>query len=143
MTVREADIDGLVNVKHVDIVVPAVLVQRRGGLSVDEVARPVLLEQSDHRRAAGAAVEPGGHRSGLAAVSGFEEPAFIRCNRDASLLSDIPKPHVHVFSNRQVSGVLVHPGRGLANARVLDKLHLRASRCMLVNIVLSTIALDD
>ena len=49
VAVGKADVDGLVDIEHVDIVVPAVLVQGRSLLSVNEVARAVLLEQSDHR----------------------------------------------------------------------------------------------
>ena len=49
-------------------------------LAVDEVAGSMLLEQSDHGRAAGAAVEPGRERRLLRVVATLEEPDHpVRC----------------------------------------------------------------
>ena len=74
IAVGEASPDGLVDVEHVGDAVPRVGVERGGGVAVDEVARPVLHEEPDHRRAAGATIEPGCQRGGRGIVAGFKEP---------------------------------------------------------------------
>lgn len=75
--VREAHADGLINVEHVGKVVEAVFVERGLLLAIDEVTRPVLLEQADHGRASRATVEPSRQGRRLGVFAGFEEPVSL------------------------------------------------------------------
>lgn len=77
--VGEAGADGLVDVEHVGVGVPAVGVHGGGGGAVDEVAGAVFLEEADHAGAAGAAVEPEGEGGGGGGGAGFEEPEEHVC----------------------------------------------------------------
>lgn len=81
----------LVDVEHVGIRIPRVLVQARLCSIVDKVARTVFLEEADHGGACGTAVQPEDQRSIRWAVSCSEEP----------------EPHVHVGSCSRVSLVSI------------------------------------
>ena len=72
--VGEADLVWLVNVEHVDLVVPAPGIEGcGGGVWVDE-AGSVFLEEAHHGGGAGAAVEPDGKGSILGVFPCFKEP---------------------------------------------------------------------
>lgn len=72
--VRETNLVGLVNVEHVDVVVPAPwVVDSRLGVFSDE-ARAVLLEQSKERGATRATVQPDGQGSIVRVMTSLKEP---------------------------------------------------------------------
>lgn len=77
----------LIDVEHVGICVPRVLVQAWLVTSVNKVAGTMFLEEADHGGAAWAAVQPEDQGSRRGGASGGEEPV----------------PHVHVSSCLHVS----------------------------------------
>ena len=72
--VREAHLHGLVDIQHVDVVVPAPGVEARGrGVGIDE-AGAVLLEHSHQGRATRPTIQPDGQGGVLGVITGFDEP---------------------------------------------------------------------
>lgn len=84
-------------------------------------------ENTYHRTATRATVEPSGQRCGLWTVSSLEEP----------------KPHVHVAANGQISGILIDAFAGLTDTAVVDKFHPGTSSRMFEDIVEGTIPLNE
>lgn len=90
LVVGEADLDGLVDVKHVDLVVPAPGVEE-GGLGVlGDHTGAVLVEEAHQGGAAGAAVEPDGEGGIGRVFAGLEEPeeagsGFSQCEGSAGI----------------------------------------------------------
>lgn len=75
ITKTEADVKGLVEVKHVGNIVPTVLVRCNavGGFACEE-ARSILLEKSDQAAATGSTVKPEGQGCYGRVIAALEEP---------------------------------------------------------------------
>lgn len=72
--VGKANLVGLVNVQHIDLIVPAPRIQhRRLGIFIHE-ARAVFHQQAQHGRGPWPSIEPNGKWSGGRVLAGFKEP---------------------------------------------------------------------
>ena len=71
----EADVKGLVEVKHVGNIVPTVVVRfdATGGFTCEE-ARTILLKKTDQAAATGSTVKPEGQGRSRRIIAGLEEP---------------------------------------------------------------------
>jgi len=99
--IGEADLVGLVDVEHVDLVVPAPRVQRRGFRVGRDEARSVFFEQAHDRGAAGAAVQPDGEGGGRGVLARFEEPEESELIGQLCLESDnrtVQRMETHVLT---------------------------------------------
>ena len=75
VTSTEADVKGLIEVKHVGNIVPTVVVRcdATGGFACEE-ARSILLEKTDQAAATGTTVKPEGQGRCRRIIAGLEEP---------------------------------------------------------------------
>lgn len=129
---------GLVNVQHIDLVVPTPRVEHsRLGIFIHK-ARAVFHEQTEHGRGPGPSIEPDGEGSSFRVLAGLKEPKEAEDEVSNGLILDflvslhlrvdgiVLRLAVCIFKEPRrkmdVAGIRLDAWSGLANARLIYSL---------------------
>ncbi len=74
VAIGESSADGLINIEHIGIAIPAVRIQGWRASPVYKMARTILLEKTNHATAARASVKPGSKWCRCGIAPSLEEP---------------------------------------------------------------------
>ena len=102
VTVREPGTNRLVHIQHVGITVPAVGIKGWRAGTVDEMARTIFLEQTNHTTAARTSIEPSCERRCCGVASSLKEPEPPRPIEQERFSRRLGCVHVHVCAYGQV-----------------------------------------